>query len=170
MKKLLRARPWLVVVAAVALGTPVVAAGVALASGVADPNDYVRSVEYVHAVSAPARAVTESVTATCPAPKKVIGGGAGVSVTTSFLRTSMPLAGGTGWTASATGIPFGKWTVEVWAVCADVHGTGPSIDQSSSGAGGSSGTSGTSGQTSSGAGGSSGTSGTSGQTSSSGGV
>ena len=132
MKKLFHERKWLVVAGAVALAVPAVAAGVAFATGVSDPNDYVRSVEYVRAVSPSARAATKSISVNCPAPKKAIGGGASTSAATSLLRTSMPTAGGTGWTATATGLPLGSWTLQVWAVCADVHGTGVSTTTSSS--------------------------------------
>ena len=80
MKKLFRERKWLVVVAVAALATPVVAAGVAFATATADPNDYVRSVEYVKAVSSSTKAATKSISVNCPSPKKAIGGGASTSV------------------------------------------------------------------------------------------
>ena len=145
MNKCFRARPWLVVLTVAAVATPALAVGVALAAGPPDPNDYVRSVEYVHAVSSSAKTATKSVTALCPAPKQVLGGGANVSVATSVVRTSTPLTGGTGWTASATGLPIRAWTLDVWAICADVHGTGPSSDQTSGGTSGNT-SGGTSGQ------------------------
>src|SRR5689334_635428 len=115
-----------IIVGAVALGVPLAAAGIAVAAGSSDPNDYVRSVEYVRR-STSGSATTKTLTVPCPSPKMVLGGGAYVIETgrLSALSASRPLQAGNAWTATAFTLVPHTWTLEVWAVCADVHGSGP---------------------------------------------
>jgi hypothetical protein len=68
----------------------------------------------------------KSQSASCPSGKKVIGGGASVSVTSSplALTSSAPSGDLTGWTAQAqeTAAFAGNWRVSVYAICAAVAG------------------------------------------------
>lgn len=61
----------------------------------------------------------------CPTGKRAISGGAVItgSAANTFLSTSRPTDGGTGWIATAreaTGGNAGNWAVQTWLVCAVV--------------------------------------------------
>jgi len=147
----------------VVLGVVAVAgAAVAFASSTAGSDDYVRAVQYVSASSASNRASVKSVVAYCPSGTNVIGGGAGVVGPTLLIgvRSSTPYpatpgdpnsgAGlGTGWQASAQGVSITRWSVQAWAVCADIHGQAPATSTSGSSSGSSGASSGSSGDQSS---------------------
>jgi hypothetical protein len=58
----------------------------------------------------------------CPAGKRSVGGGAVLTGSTinTFLATSRPTDGGTGWIATgreSTGGNAGSWAVQTWVVC-----------------------------------------------------
>jgi hypothetical protein len=70
----------------------------------------------------------QSATATCPAGKKAVGGGAylAASAATYFpvaIDMSQPAGGGTGWMAGAREITAttGTWSVYAYAICVDVE-------------------------------------------------
>jgi len=71
-------------------------------------------------------AYLNAATATCPAGKKVLGGGGQiVSGTTSasdgpFLWRSFPTTTGDGWTVAQARSSRGTWTLRAYAVCASV--------------------------------------------------
>ena len=65
----------------------------------------------------------KAVTSPCPEGMKVIGGGAFISVSGPIaVKTSVPLADGTGWTVEAyeTAPDDETWTVDARAICAKV--------------------------------------------------
>jgi hypothetical protein len=65
----------------------------------------------------------KSATALCPTGMKVIGGGVAVpGAITVAISNSVPLADGTGWTATAytTASQIPDWSVDARAICADV--------------------------------------------------
>jgi hypothetical protein len=152
----------LIVLAVLGVATAAALTVVATAAG---PNDYVRAVEVVHATGG-GKGVLRSAVATCPTGKTPIGGGGEVrrSVLGAYgIVLSRPTA--TGWRVEALGPLLGGWSVEAWAVCANVAGEAPSTTGQSSGSSGQS-SSGSSGESSSGASGNtSGSSGSSGQSS-----
>jgi hypothetical protein len=84
----------------------------------------VSGLEIVTAQSAFDSLAFKGVIASCPAGKKVIGGGASmISPTTSVaLSTSMPTVAGTGWHALAEEVnPTAfNWLVRAYAICANV--------------------------------------------------
>ncbi len=88
----------------------------------------VRNVTYVNAESANNEEVAKNATATCPAGKQAIGGGArvGGELKDVALTGSNPFVSGssrTGWSAFARdvdGVGAGNWSIEAFAVCAEL--------------------------------------------------
>jgi hypothetical protein len=87
-----------------------------------DPG--VSGYQQVDAVSAFDSSTSKSATASCPAGTKVIGGGAFVNATGGpvAVQTSVALANGLGWSATAyeTAAFAGTWNVTARAICATV--------------------------------------------------
>ncbi len=166
-----------VVLAVLGAATLLGVAGVFVASADVSSNDYVRGVEYVRVESDSQKTNYHYVVAWCPSGKNAIGGGVDINqyVNGSYallMSEPKPHQSGTpglpgAWEGAAGGPNKKGWTIEVWAVCADIHGAPPSSTSgdSSGASSGSSGTSGTSGQSSSGSSGSSGDSSSSGTSS-----
>jgi trimeric autotransporter adhesin len=88
----------------------------------------VRNVTYVNAESASNEEIAKSATASCPAGKQAIGGGARVSgeLKDVAVTGSNPFVSGasrTGWSAFARdvdGVGAGNWAVEAFAICAEL--------------------------------------------------
>lgn len=88
----------------------------------------VRNVTYVNAESASNEEIAKSATATCPSGKQAIGGGARVNgeLKDVAVTGSNPFVSGssrTGWSAFARdvdGVGVGAWSIEAFAVCAEL--------------------------------------------------
>lgn len=88
----------------------------------------VRNVTYVNAESLSNEEVAKSATATCPTGKQAIGGGARVNgeLKDVAVTGSNPFVSGslrTGWTAfgrDVDGIGAGAWSIEAFAICAEL--------------------------------------------------